>query len=300
MPELPEIETLRAQFSQLIVGKVIKSIDIFNQKSFIGDKKLVVNGEIVGVKRFAKILVIDFSNKLSMAVHLKMSGQLIYNLKSQPFDITQDKSSKVKNINQNSKIDNSLSNLPNKHTRVIINFIDGSRLFFNDIRMFGWIRIIAQNHNSNLQTLADITGKLGPEPLGDLTKDQFVRILKSTIRQIKLVLMDQEKIAGIGNIYANESLFLSKINPKIQAGKLSNRQSVELFNKLLQVLKLGIKWGGASVNNYRDAFGGKGRMQEFVCVYGKKGRKCPNGCGGEIKRILLGGRGTFYCPNCQL
>lgn len=298
MPELPEVETLRLQLSQLIIGKTIKSIDILKAKSFIGDKSGVIGGKIIRVRRFGKLLVIDFSNGLSLAVHLKMSGQLIF------------REQKTNNRKQK-YIDPLLITLPNIHTRVILTFTNGDRLFFNDMRMFGWVRIVknpnfklqisnkTKNPNDQILNISDLICKLGPEPLRDLTLDKFKEILKRFKKPIKLVLMDQEKISGVGNIYANDALFLSGINPRKSANTLLDNQIAVLLNCLERVLKDGIKWGGASRNNFRDAYGEKGQVQNHFHVYDREGCNCPNLCGAEIKKFKLGGRGTFFCPICQ-
>lgn len=278
MPELPEVETLRLQLARLLPGLTIKDIQIFKQRSFVGEKRLVLDKKVKDVRRFAKILVIDLSGSLSLAVHLKMSGQLIYN------------------------------GVKNKHTRVIITFTNADSLFFHDIRRFGWIRVVRNkpiNQLSNkpinkLYDLNDLIKNLGPEPLRDLTREKFQSILKTSKRPIKLVLMDQEKIAGVGNIYANDALFLAEIDPRKKANTLSDDQITMLYHKLLKVLKEGIKWKGASQNNFRDAYGMMGEKQKHFYVYDREGKECINKCGGIIKRITLGGRGTFYCPECQV
>lgn len=261
MPELPEVETLRLQLSQLIVGKKIKSIDILTTKSFIGNKRQVIGKKIIGVRRFAKILVIDLSNSLSLAIHLKMSGQLI------------------------------LNGIPHKHTRVIFQFSDGNKLIFNDQRIFGWIKVVGD--------IRSITNKLGPDPLKELTIARFSTILKSSKKPVKLLLMDQGKIAGVGNIYANDALFLAKINPKRKANEIKEGSIAILLNCLRKVLKDGIKWKGASKNHFRDIYGQKGKAQEHFYVYARTGEKCINNCGSVIQKITLGGRGTFFCPKCQ-
>ena len=277
MPELPEIETIRLQISKIIIGKRIETISIEKKKSFIGDPSLTYNSKIKNIRRFAKILVIDFSNNISLAVHLKMSGQLLF--RSENIEV------RIKN--------GKLNNLPDKHTRVIITFTDGDKLFFNDMRIFGWLRVLKR------EDLSNIVGKLGPDALNELDEKKFYEILNSSKRPIKLVLMDQEKIAGVGNIYANDALFLSRIDPKMQANKLSNGQIVKLLGSIKRVLRDGIKWKGASRNNFRDIYGEKGNVQDHFWVYDRLGYECPNKCGGKIKKIRLGGRGTFFCVNCQ-
>ncbi len=285
MPELPEVETIRLQLNSILSGLIVKDVQVLQPKSFIGSKEDITGEKITGLRRFAKILVLDFKNGLSLAIHLKMSGQLVYRGKKQP-----------KNLNISDPL---LQLLPNRHTRVIIGFSNGDRLFFNDLRIFGWMRIVkTQNLAGNYLYLEDMIKNLGPEPFRDLTEEMFRKILKSSNKPVKVVLMDQEKISGVGNIYANDSLFLSGIHPKERANKLSGNQAIKLYNNLLKVLRDGIKWGGASRNNFRDAFGEMGKVQEHFYVYSREKEKCIR-CGEIIKKIKLGGRGTFFCPVCQ-
>lgn len=284
MPELPEIETLRLQLTDLIVGQKIKSIEILRKKCFFGEPSFILGRKIKGLRRFAKMLVIDLEGNLYVIVHLKMSGQLIIRSKS------------IESRIKNRKIiitDPILKNLPNKHTRVIMSFVSGDKLYFNDMRMFGWMKIVGG------QTLKNLIKNYGPEPFKDLTMEKFKRILAASKKPIKLLLMDQTKIAGVGNIYANDSLFLSGIHPKTGASTIENKRIEKLYNSLLLVLKEGIKYGGASRNNFRNAYGGKGEAQYHFRVYSKEGEMCPGRCGGRIKKIKLGGRGTFYCAICQ-
>lgn len=298
MPELPEVETIRIQLSDLIVGLKIADIQVLHPKTFIGDKKLILKSKITGVRRFGKMLVIDLAGDYSLAVHLKMTGQLIYKIK--------DKKSKIKNDDKILIIDYPQLHLPNKHTRVIIDFTTGDRLFFNDIRKFGWIRIVRNetmkqfnNVTKKISSLKEILDKLGPEPLRDLTLGKFREILKSAKKPVKLILMDQEKIAGVGNIYANDALFLAKVHPKTPSMNISVDKAKLLYHNLLQVLKEGLKRKGASKTNFVDVFGQKGNMQEHFYVYDREGEMCPDRCGGKIERMTLGGRGTFYCRKCQ-
>lgn len=280
MPELPEVETIRLQLVKTIVGLKIKNIEILNKKTFVGDPHLLISQKINEVKRYAKILVIEFSNGLGVALHLKMSGQLLLRTKNKRID-----------------------SLPNKHTRVIISFSNGDKLYFQDIRKFGWMRVIISNKIQNTKykilDLKDLIGKLGPDPLAELDEKRFYEIIKKAKTPIKIFLMDQEKIAGIGNIYSNEALFLARIHPKMRAGDISRKLADKLLESVQRVLKNGIKWGGASQNNYLNIYGEKGEVQEHFMVYSRCGEKCVNQCGGEIKRIVMGGRSSFYCPFCQ-
>ena len=140
--------------------------------------------------------------------------------------------------------------------------------------------------------------EMGPEPLKDLTFSKFAKIIKGSNSPIKIVLMDQKKIGGIGNIYANEALFLAKIDPKTKTGNLSEKQLNKLYGSILEVLKRGIKYGGSSDINFVNALGEDGNYQNHFLVYARKGEKCIN-CTGKIEKIMLGGRGTYFCPECQ-
>lgn len=296
MPELPEVETIRLQLSQLIIGLTVKNIEIISPKSFIGDPKLLLGSKISNLRRFAKLLVIDFDSlprrqagQLSLAVHLKMTGQLIFRNPKSEF--------------RNSKLTGEDYN----YTRVIVAFTNGDRLFFNDMRRFGWMKVLRKLEagswkieEKNIPLLNTLISKLGPDPLSELTLERFKEVLKSTKKPIKLVLMDQEKIGGVGNIYANEALFLAGIHPKKRANELTGYRVKELLKRLKQVLTDGVKWGGASRLNFRDAYGNKGKVQEHFLVYDREGESCLNRCGVKIQKIKLGGRGTYFCPRCQL
>lgn len=280
MPELPEVETIKLQLNTVLPGLTIKEIKILSPKSFGGEKKEIIGKRITGIRRFGKMFVVDLDNGLSLGIHLKMTGRLIYRGKKQPKDL---------------KIgDPNIQKLPSKHTRVIIYFTSGDKLYFNDLRKFGWIRVMDKSQVTSRKF------KLGIEPFtNDFTIEKFQKVLASSKKPIKLLLMDQEKIVGVGNIYANEALFCAKINPKIPSNKINSSEIAVLYDKVLGVLKDGIKWRGASDDAYLDAFGQQGEVQKHFCVYNQEGKKCPNKCGGTIKKIKLGGRGTYFCPACQ-
>jgi formamidopyrimidine-DNA glycosylase len=145
----------------------------------------------------------------------------------------------------------------------------------------------------------DFVRKLGPEPFKDLTLDKFSTVVQSTGMAIKNVLMDQSKVAGVGNIYANDALFLAKIHPEKKANKLSDQEIKKLFDSIEKVLKKGLKYGGSSEVSFVTPDGAAGSYQKHTLVYGKEGEKCPNDCDGKIKKIKVGGRGTYFCPDCQ-
>jgi len=282
MPELPEVETIKLGLQDKIIGLKISDIEVRVAKIFQGDPKEVISAKIKNINRRAKILIFDLDNDKSLVIHLKLTGQLVYHKNGAsaifghpiPFAGT---------------------TLPSKTTHVIFTFSGGSKLFYNDVRKFGWIKVVATDQVPKLQIMTEF----GPEPLTpEFTEEKFKEIILRKKTPIKLVLMDQVQIAGVGNIYANEALFLAKIHPQKKANTLSNKEITKLYKSLFLVLREGIKYGGSSENAYVDALGGLGKMQEYLRVYGKTGEKCPK-CKDVIKRIALGGRGTFFCPKCQ-
>lgn len=269
MPELPEVETIRKGLQKYLVGRVIQSIDIRMAKMVSGDVDYCIGAKIIGARRFGKGLVIDLSNGYSIAVHVKMTGQLLYY------------QSPVEALD--------------KHVHIVFYFDNNSILVYRDMRQFGWVHILKTTAVPELPFFKN----LGLEPLKDLTREHFSQILKNSRIAIKVLLMDQRRIAGIGNIYANDALYLAKIHPTRPASSLSEKEISLLFESIEYVLKKGIEAGGASEWNYVDVLGGKGQYQNFFLVYHKTGTIC-NRCGTLIKSMKLGGRGTFYCPRCQI
>ena len=278
MPELPEVETIRINLVDKIVGKKIVKITILEKKQFIGNPQLVLNHKISKILRHGKQLAIKLANNLYLNIHLKLTGQFLF-------------ANDIHHAYFKYPIPFTGGNkMPGSTTRIIFAFKDGSGLFFNDLRKFGWIKI----------------GKKPqiPEGVDVLTKEfnpQYLRrIFSSTRRAIKIVLMDQKKIAGIGNIYANDSLFLAKINPLRPANSLKEEEIDNLYQAIKKVIDKGIKDHGSSAAD--EAFvlpnGQKGSHQRHILIYQKDGQPCPV-CGTIIKRIKQGGRSTFYCPHCQ-
>jgi len=242
MPELPEVETIRLQLLRKIVGKEL-------------DGKKITN-----VRRRAKILIIDFADGKSLLIHLKLTGQLVFNGKILP------------------------------HTRKVFNFNDGTRLVFNDVRKFGWWKKV-----KNTKT---IEKALGPEPL-NLDFIAFKAILgKKPNSKIKPLLMNQKAIAGIGNIYSDEILFASKVHPLRLVKTLEEEETKKIYQNIKKILKAAIKSRGSSVEHYIDACGHKGNYVKQHKVYQKEGEKCPR-CGLLIERIKIGGRSARFCPKCQ-
>lgn len=289
MPELPEVETIRKGLEKYLVGRTIESVEIRLAKMLTGDIKKLEMAKIQGVRRFGKGLIIDLDNLYSIAIHVKMTGQLLYQGEGSP-------KSSVPDLTK-------VGLLPGRHTHVIFKLkveseklkVKGDYLFYNDIRQFGWIKVIETETVREL----DFFKSLGPEPLKDLTLEKFSKILSATKAPIKPLLMEQRKIAGIGNIYANDALYLAKINPSRPANSLSIEEIKRLLKAIEKVLTKGLEVGGASEWQYVNVLGESGGYQNFFQVYGKVGKPCLI-CGTMIERIVMGGRGTFYCPKCQV
>jgi formamidopyrimidine-DNA glycosylase len=287
MPELPEVETVRQGLKALIIGKTIKSVKHNWQKSFPNDSELVskylLGARIKSVDRRGKVLIINLNNGYSLVIHLKMTGQLVFKSDNERFGAGHPS-------------DSLIGNLPDSSTRVIITFTDGSTLFFNDQRKFGWVRLIK---TIDILTI-ELLGSLGPEPLepGFTWQVLKARLMLRPKSAVKAVLLDQKILAGIGNIYADESLWGAKIHPLTLAGSLSDEKIKKLHKAIIEVLELSIEAGGSSDRNYVNAKGQRGSYIRLAKVFRKEGQACPR-CGHEIKKIRAAGRGTHYCPYCQ-
>jgi formamidopyrimidine-DNA glycosylase len=283
MPELPEVETISNQLNKTIKGKIIANIQILRSKSFQGDPKLILGKKVTRVFRHAKVINVAFQNEFPLTlIHLKMTGQLIYKDDNQRFvggHPTQDW------VNQ----------LPGKHTRVIFTFKDHAKLFFNDLRVFGWVKVIS----NSLDLKKELKSFTGVEPLSSkFTLNKLKEIIDKINRPIKLLILDQQKIAGLGNIYANDALFGARIDPTRPAKSLSSPEIKALHQSIIKILKIAVKLGGTSQRDYRQINGSMGNYQDHFLVYKKEGEPCPI-CGSTIVKIKLGGRGTYYCPQCQ-
>ena len=280
MPELPEVESIKLQLAKYLKGHAIDSIEVKNQKFEI-NSKLISNSKVTGTRRFGKVTVIDLSNGYSILAHVKLTGQFIYRGPNLPTPKTLSK--KV------------IGGIPGPHTLVIFNLDRGGKLYYNDVRRFGWIRVVKTKEVEEEPFIK----KLGPEPFRDLTLKNFGEILSKTSRAVKVVLMDQTKIGGIGNIYANDALWLSKIDPRHKSNSLDIKEQKALFEATLSVLKEGIKYGGASELSFVTPDGTEGSYQNHTLVYGHLGQPCERCHKSIIKKYFLSGRGTYWCSNCQ-
>lgn len=281
MPELPEVEAITLQLGRFLKGHYITSVEVNNRKTFQGDENLILNSKVVGTRRFGKVTVIDLDNGYSVLTHVKLTGQFIYRgpnlLNPKPL------SKKVS------------GGVPGPHTLVTFCLDKDGKLYYNDVRRFGWVRIVKTSEVESEQFIK----KLGPEPFKDLTLDIFKKILSKSGRPIKVVLMDQEKMGGIGNIYATDALWLSKINPKKKSNTLSDVDQELLFKSIISVLKEGIKWGGASELAFVTPDGTEGQYQGHTLAYGHTGEPCERCHKAVFEKYFLAGRGTYVCPYCQ-
>lgn len=289
MPELPEVETIKLQLNQTLKGLIITKVEVLSQKNSLGQVNDVVGREIEKVERRAKIILIKLSGEKCMAIHLKLTGQLIYRCP--------DKS--CLNYSEKGEGPFSTKQLPNKFTTIIISFNNGGKLYFNDLRKFGWLKVIDfKNGEYDLPELK----KLGPEAIdqNQFTFTYFKNVLAKSKKPVKLVILDQEKLAGVGNIYANEALFAAGIMPTRPANSLSEKEILKLRDSMIEILEDSIAHKGTSDEDeaYRQITGEKGNYQNYLKVYQRDKENCPR-CGGLIKRTKIGGRGTFYCPRCQ-
>lgn len=288
MPELPEVETVRRGLSELIIGKVVAGATHDTPKSFPnsdGDvKQFLVGARITAIRRRAKVLMIDLSTGYSLVVHLKMTGQLVFVSTDVRFGAGHPSDSLV-------------NALPDKSTRVTIEFSDGSWLFFNDQRKFGWVRLMPSIEIPNLSFMQ----KVGPEPLAaDFSWEQFAQRFKRRARtNIKAAILDQSVVAGVGNIYADESLWGAKIHPTRLVETITPTEFKNLYTELRAVMNLSIEKGGSSNRNYVNAEGKKGSYMDFARVFRREGLSCPR-CGTTIEKLRVAGRGTHICPYCQI
>lgn len=286
MPELPEVETVSRGLNTLIIGKVIKSIDHDWAKGFPNAptdvKAFAIDARIQTVRRRAKVLIIDLSTEYSFIIHLKMTGQMVFR-GEQVFGAGHPN-------------DSLIGDLPDSSTRVTLTFSDNSKLFFNDQRKFGWMKLMPTVEIPNI----DFMKKVGPEPLeDDFTLEQFKeRFMRRSKTNIKAALLDQAVIAGVGNIYADESAWRARIDPRRSVQSISDAEWDALYHGLRDVMNLAIEKGGSTDKNYVNAEGKRGSYMDFANVFRREGQACPR-CGSIIIKIKHAGRGTHICEGCQ-
>ncbi|OGE28083.1 DNA-formamidopyrimidine glycosylase [Candidatus Daviesbacteria bacterium RIFCSPHIGHO2_01_FULL_40_11] len=290
MPELPEVEVIRLGLSRKIIGLKIQKIQVLSPKSFLGNPNLVQGQKVLNIWRKAKILGVELSGDKTLLFHLKMSGQLVWKGES-------GKGEGERFIGGHPTID-MVGQMPNSHTRVIFSFAGGSHLYFNDQRKFGWVKVV-QSAKLKVQS-EGILGKLGPEPLDKGFAWQVLKqnLLKHKNMPVKVAIMDQSVVSGVGNIYANEACFDARLDPRTKVGSLTDEQFTRLHHGIVKSLQDGIKHGGSTRAHFVDAEGHKGYFLDYAFVYWRDKHACKV-CGTEIKKVTLGGRGTYLCPKCQ-
>lgn len=271
MPELPEVETVCRQLHRNLAGATIKSVDIeFAKKISPRDfASKIRNRKIISVKRRAKVIIIKLSGDFTLLAHLKMTGKLFL---------------KPKNTK------------PDKHTHAIFHLTGKYDLHWHDVRKFGWLKLMANKEAEQWFVDQDF----GPEPLDPkFTFDKFDACLQARAKtKIKPLLLQQTCLAGIGNIYAAESLWRAKINPQTITGKIDEARRRELFRAIKSILAQAIKARGTSAGDFLDSFGQPGEYEKRLKVYHREGQRCGR-CGAILKNLRIGGRSTIYCPKCQ-
>jgi len=288
MPELPEVETVRRGLNSLIVHKKVAKVSHDTPKSFPNAtsdvEQFLLGATITAVRRRAKVLMVDLTSGYSLLIHLKMTGQLVYVDPTVRFGAGHPNDSLV-------------NQLPDKSTRVCLTFSDDAQLFFNDQRKFGWIKLLPTVEIPYI----DFMKKVGPEPLeADFTAEQFAaRFTRRAKTNIKAALLDQTVVAGVGNIYADESLWGAKIHPQRLVASISDDEFQKLHSELRSVMNLAIDKGGSSNHTYVNAEGKKGSYMDFARAFRREGLPCPR-CGTIIEKLRVAGRGTHICPHCQV
>lgn len=287
MPELPEVETIKLGLQKYVVGKTITGVNVIDPRLVTGEVKDTIGAKVSDAKRYAKGIVLELSNGTAIAFHIKLTGQLIY----------RDKTNRDLEV-----LKPSPSVVPNKFTRVDIILDKDSHLYFQEVRGFAWMKMVKLSDLKELPFFKT----LGPEPIPSpgsdtplLTLELFENIVTKSNLPIKSLLMEQKKIGGIGNIYANDACFDAKIDPRRKTKTLTAKEIKDLFESILKVLEKGIAYRGSSELNFVDILGQKGEYQNHFLIYGRKNKPCRRDDGGIIEKIYLGGRGTFFCSVCQ-
>lgn len=288
MPELPEVETVRVQLWSKLKGKKISAVDILHPKSVSRDSSFadrLICLKISDIDRIGKLLIFKFSGQknLFMLAHLKMTGQFFYT----------DKSGKLSGGGGHTASHRDTAKFPGRHTRAAIHFVSGDSLYFNDMRLFGYLRL------TDKEGLSATMLKFGPEPIADNfdTKDFIVKLTKKTAL-IKAVLLDQSFVAGLGNIYVDEALFKAKIRPDRRANTLSKTESTRLAKASKEVLEEAIKNGGTTFQSFADTEGSAGGHSRHLLVFARNGLPCYK-CKTIIEKTRVAGRGTHLCSKCQ-
>lgn len=273
MPEMPEVETVRRTLLPLVKGKTIKKIILWYPKIVATDHdefiKKLPGKRIIDINRYAKYLLIRLSDNLTIVSHLRMEGKYHLTTPDAPKD---------------------------KHDHVEFIFTDGTALRYNDVRKFGRMQLILTGTERKVTSI----GKLGVEPnSAEFTDEYFISHLKRKKKNIKNTLLDQTVVAGLGNIYVDEVLWRTKIHPLSKANMIPANKVCELRKNINTIITQAIRLHGTTVHTYLDANGQTGGFQKMLQVYGHVGDPCPI-CQTKFEKIKVDGRGTTFCPHCQV
>jgi formamidopyrimidine-DNA glycosylase len=288
MPELPEVETIRKGLEKGLLSQRISKVEVLWDKSLQVPRQIIdtyiVGAHVEHLDRRAKVLIIDLDNSHSLMIHLKMTGQMVF------------EQTGGERFSGGHPTKSMTEQLPDKSTKVVFEFNSGDKLYFNDIRKFGWIKLVPTNELENDKLIA----RLGPEPMSDkFTLDDFrSRLMRHKNSAIKPTILDQSTVSGIGNIYADESLHLARIHPLRLSGSLTIPEIKRLHQAIKDIIKLALEHGGTSFSAYVNALGDKGDYLSHARVFRREGLVCPV-CGTVIQKIRVAGRGTHFCPKCQ-
>ena len=286
MPELPEIEIVKRSLFKMVNKAKIVNVKINNKNlrykipNTLSNK--LINEKILKISRRSKYLIFHFKNKL-LLVHFGMSGKFL---------IVRSKDNKMFKTSFYYDL-----NILAKHNHIYFFLNNGLILIYNDVRRFGFFKLF---ENIKLKEIIFLK-KLGPEPFSVLFCIKYVqKFIKNRKKNIKNLLMDQTFVSGLGNIYANEALFLSKIHPLRQCSNLERKSIKNLIYNIRRVLKISINQGGSSIKDFKNAYGKSGNFQQFFNVYGQENKNCSRiSCKGKIKKISISNRSSFYCNVCQ-
>ncbi len=310
MPELPEVEYTVRQMQESLIGATIQSVEIFWERTIghpgVEDFLAEIAGrQIVKVRRRAKYIVIDLSGSLILIMHRRMTGNLLLLPAGWQADLRLKERDPAGWLRQGpifrppvgEEVEADLLSLPQPlYCRVVFYLEDHRQLLFNDLRKFGKISLWPQDQEK------EIFSELGPEPLAaefTVSSLQLALDTRKSAKPLKQILLQQEIIAGLGNIYVDEALYQAGIHPERRSDSLSMGEIAQLHKGIITVLTQGIEHGGTSFSDYRDLWGKKGKNADHLLVYQHSGRACER-CGQEIKRIVIAQRSTHFCPGCQL
>jgi formamidopyrimidine-DNA glycosylase len=330
VPELPEVETIRRGLTGLIVGKTVQGAHNYDSaKSFPNAQadvqQFLVGAQVTAVRRRAKVLLVDLSTDYTLVCHLKMTGQIVVvgaSMELQPSggvspsSTTTSRQASFRGRGESSEFisepsggvspslrwggghpnDSLIRTLPDNTTRERLDFTDGTQLFFNDLRKFGWMKLYPTSEVPNMTFMQ----KVGPEPLESAFTGEvlYERLQRRKNTNIKAAILDQTVLAGVGNIYADESLWMVQLHPATQVKNIPPEQIESLAYAVKSVMNLSIAKGGSTDKNYVNAEGKKGSYLSFANVFRRQGQPCPR-CGTTITKLRGAARGTHICPTCQ-